>query len=148
MAQDIMKVVGIARLTRDAELKYLGTGTAVLKFSIAVNSRKKQSDEWVDEASFYDCVFYGKGGESISTYMVKGKQIAIEGRLHQARWESDGQNRSKVEIVIDNVQLLGGGEGQSAQRPQAPKTPAMAGASEIPPDFPENPPEFQSDIPF
>lgn len=144
MAQDIMRVIGIARLTRDAELKYLGSGTAVLKFSIAVNSRKKQGDEWVDEASFYDCVLYGKGGESVNQYMTKGKQVAIEGRLHQARWESEGQTRSKVEIVIDNVQLLGGkSEGHADAPPPAPRAPAMASA---PPDFEDDMPDPQ--IPF
>ena len=140
MAQDIMRVIGIARLTRDAELKYLGSGTAVLKFSIAVNSRKKQGDEWVDEASFYDCVLYGKGGESVNQYMTKGKQVAIDGRLHQARWESEGQTRSKVEIVIDNVQLLGGkSEGHADAPPPStpPRAPATASA----------PPDFEDDIP-
>ena len=146
MAQDIMRVIGIARLTRDAELKYLGSGTAVLKFSIAVNSRKKQGDEWVDEASFYDCVLYGKGGESVNQYMTKGKQVAIDGRLHQARWESEGQTRSKVEIVIENVQLLGGkSEGHADAPPPStpPRAPAMASA---PPEFVDDMPDPQ--IPF
>ena len=122
---DVNHVILIGRLTRDAELKYLGSGTAVLNFSIASNSKKKQGDQWIDEASFFDVVLYGKQGESVNQYMTKGKQIAIEGRLHQRRWEQDGQSRSKVEIVADNVQLLGGGNQQTApdHQPSKPAAP-------------------------
>ena len=124
MASDMNKWIGIGRLVRDGELKYLSSGTAVLKFSIAVNSKKKQGDQWIDEASFFDVVLYGKTGEAVNQYMTKGKQIAVDGRLHQSRWEQDGQPRSKVEIVADNVQLLGGGNQQSAPANREQAAPA------------------------
>lgn len=107
---DTNVVILIGRLTRDAELKGTQAGQSVCKFGLAVNRRKKSGDQWVEEASFFDVVYWGKGGEAVAQYLVKGKQVAVEGSLHQDRWEQDGQNRSKVEIMADNVQLLGGGQ--------------------------------------
>ncbi|MDR3333295.1 MAG: single-stranded DNA-binding protein [Treponema sp.] len=106
---DLNHVVLIGRLTRDAELKYTANGQAVCKFSIAVNRRKKNGDQWVDEANFFDIVVWGRQGESVTQYLIKGKQVGIDGELRQDRWEQDGQNRSKVEIVANYLQLLGGG---------------------------------------
>ncbi|MGL4986071.1 MAG: single-stranded DNA-binding protein [Treponemataceae bacterium] len=110
---DVNKVILIGRLTRDAELKYTQGGAAILTFSIAVNRRKKSGDQWVDEASFFDVVLYGKFGETLNQYLSKGKQVGVDGELRQDRWEQDGQNRSKIVIVADNVQLLGGNTGAS-----------------------------------
>jgi single-strand DNA-binding protein len=106
---DLNHVVLIGRLTRDAELKYTAAGQAVCKFSIAVNRRKKTGDQWVDEPNFFDIVLWGRQGESLNQYLVKGKMVGVDGELRQDRWEQDGQNRSKVEIVAANLQLLGGG---------------------------------------
>jgi single-strand DNA-binding protein len=110
---DVNHVILIGRLTRDAELKYTAGGQAVCKFSLAVNRRRKSNDQWIEEANFFDVVLWGRSGEAINQYLVKGKQIAVEGELRQDRWEQDGQNRSKVEIMANNVQLLGGGGGNS-----------------------------------
>ncbi|MCL2264437.1 MAG: single-stranded DNA-binding protein [Treponema sp.] len=106
---DLNHVVLIGRLTRDAELKYTAGGQAVCKFSIAVNRRKKNGDQWEDEANFFDIVLWGKQGESLQSYLVKGKMIGVDGELRQDRWQQEGQNRSKVEIIANYVQLLGGG---------------------------------------
>ena len=108
---DINHVVLVGRLTRDAELKYTSGGQAVCKFSVAINRRRKQGDQWVDEPNFFDIVLWGKQGESLQQYLVKGKQVGVDGELRQDRWEQDGQNRSKVEVVASNIQLLGGGSG-------------------------------------
>jgi len=113
---DVNHVILIGRLTRDAELKYTSGGMAVCKFAIAVNKRRKQGEQWVEEANFFDIVLWGRSGESLNQYLVKGKQVAVEGELHQNRWEQDGQARSKIEIMANNVQLLGGtGSGQGGQ---------------------------------
>jgi len=104
---DINHVVLVGRLTRDAELKYTNTGVAVCKFSLAVNRRRKKDDQWIEEASFFNVVVGGKIGEVLHQYLVKGKQIGIQGELRQNRWEQDGQPRSKVEIIVANIQLLG-----------------------------------------
>ena len=111
---DLNHVVLIGRLTRDAELKYTAAGQAVCKFSIAVNRRKKSGDQWVDEPNFFDIVVWGRQGESLNQYLVKGKLVGVDGELRQDRWEQDGQNRSRVEIVAANLQLLGGGSNGSS----------------------------------
>lgn len=106
---DVNHVILIGRLTRDAELKYTSGGMAICKFAIAVNKRRKNGEQWVEEAHFFDIVLWGRSGEAINQYLVKGKQVAVEGELTQNRWEQDGQARSKIEIMAANVQLLGGG---------------------------------------
>ncbi len=111
---DVNHVILIGRLTRDAELKYTSGGQPVCKFGLAINRRKKQGDQYVDEANFFDIVLWGKAGESLNQYLTKGKQVAVEGELRQDRWEQDGQARSKVEIMANNVQLLGGGNGDKS----------------------------------
>jgi len=142
---DINHVVIVGRLTRNAELKYTNNGQAVSKFSIAVNSRRKKDDQWVDEAHFFDIVYWGKAAEAVTPYLLKGKQVGVEGSLRQNRWEQDGQSRSKVEINANNVMLLGGkGQGGPAE-----SQPSGAGAGGK--EFPENPPQgdkFEDDIPF
>lgn len=159
---DVNHVTLIGRLTRDAELKYTSGGMAVSKFAIAVNKRRKQGEQWVDEANFFDIVLWGRSGESLNQYLVKGKQVAVEGELHQNRWEQDGQSRSKIEINANNVQLLGGGAnnqaGQSSQesgsgsasqpyrKREAPANSAAPQGSEFPDDG--DPPDFPDDIPF
>lgn len=142
---DINSVVIVGRLTRDAELKYTTGGTAVSKLGIAVNKRVKKGDEWTEQASFFDVTLWGKMAEGLYQYLVKGKQIAIEGELEQERWEKDGQAHSKVTITASNVQLLGGGQaGQTANvpdgfptggQPRGESAMATAGKPEGFPDF-------------
>jgi single-strand DNA-binding protein len=140
---DVNHVILIGRLMRDAELKYTSGGMAVCKFAIAVNRRRKNGDQWVEEANFFDIVVWGRTGETINQYLVKGKQVAIEGELRQNRWEQDGQSRSKVEIMANNVQLLGGGAGGARPAPSAQD------AQGFPEDRPEaQPSDFPDDIPF
>ena len=105
----------IGRLTRDSELKYSSGGAAIASLSIAVNSKKKQGDRWVDEVDYFDCTLFGKQAESLNQYLNKGKQIGITGRLKQNRWEKDGQNYSKVVVIVSQIDLLGGTERQSPQ---------------------------------
>ena len=113
--KDINHVVLVGRLTRDAELKYTNSGTALSKFSLAVNRSIKKGDQWTDEVSFFDCTLWGKQAEAVNQYLAKGKQVAIDGELRQSRWEQDGQNRSKVEINANTLQLLGGGGSRGGQ---------------------------------
>ena len=110
---DLNHVTLIGRLTRDAELKYTPGGLAISSFSIAVNRRRKNGDQWVDEVSYFDINLYGKPAESLKQYLTKGKQVAVDGELRQDRWEKDGQNHSRVYIAANNVQLLGGNTGSS-----------------------------------
>lgn len=119
MANDMNMVALIGRLTRDAEMKYTQGGMAIANFSLAVNRRKKNGDNWEDEANFFDCTLFGKSAESIEGWLKKGKQVAITGELKQDRWEQDGQSRSKVGIVANSVQLLAS-PGDNKQEAQAP----------------------------
>lgn len=114
---DLNSVVLLGNLTRDAELKYFQNGTAVAAVSIAVNSSRKQQDgSYADEVSFFDVNIYGKTAENLKQYLTKGKKIALTGHLKQERWQDSqsGQNRSRVVINADTVQLLGGKEENSA----------------------------------
>jgi single-strand DNA-binding protein len=110
MANDLNMVALVGRLTHDAELKYGTNGSVVCRFSIAVNRRRKNGDDWEDEASFIDCILFGKSAESMNQYLTKGRQVSISGELHQSRWTQDGQPRSRVEVYVNSVQLLGGVE--------------------------------------
>ena len=114
MSNDINSVTIIGRLTRDADLRMTSAGIAITSFSIAVNRSVKKGDEWTDEASFLDCVLWGKIGEIIVQYLTKGKQIAVVGSLRQDRWtDKEGANRSKVVINAETVQLLGSTSAQA-----------------------------------
>jgi single-strand DNA-binding protein len=152
---DLNHVVLVGRLTRDAELRYTAGGQAVCKFSIAVNRRRKNGDQWEDEANFFDIVLWGRQGESLNQYLVKGKMIGVEGELRQDRWQQDGQNRSRVEIVANNLQLLGGSGGGSSQAGNSGAwsgggNPAQAqgSAEQAPPARPAGDDGFADDIPF
>ena len=122
---DLNQVVLVGRLTRDAELKYTNSGFAILKFSLAVNRSVKRDESWQDEVSFFNAVIFGKRAESLAQYMLKGKQIGIAGELKQDRWEQDGQSRSRVEIVVNNLQFLGS---KGSGSPQGSYTPTESPA--------------------
>ena len=108
MAKDINSVTIVGRLTKDAELKYTNSGTAISNLSIAVNRSKKVGDAWEEEANFFDVSLWGRRGESLNQYLQKGTRIAVTGELKQDRWEQDGQKRSRVIIHANDIQLLGG----------------------------------------
>jgi len=131
-------VVLIGRLTRDAELKYTSQGQAVSKFSIAVNRSKRKGDEWVDEVNFFDIVLWGRIAESLHPYLSKGKAVAIDGELRQDRWQHEGQNRSKVEIIANNIQLLnsGGQQQESSHDTHENTIPLQADTGEFVDDIP------------
>lgn len=100
------KVIMIGNLTKDPELRYTPQGTPVTSFRLAVNSKYKQSDELKSETLFIDIVVFGKQAESCSQYLSKGKSALVEGRLVERRWESDGQQRNKMEVIAASVRFL------------------------------------------
>lgn len=94
-------------LGKAAELRYTKGGTAVASFSMAVNERRKQADgSYTDKANWFDCVMFGARAEALHPYLSKGTKLAIGGRLRQSTCEHDGQRRSKVEIIVDEVELM------------------------------------------
>ncbi|UCD10777.1 MAG: single-stranded DNA-binding protein [Nitrospinaceae bacterium] len=113
------KVLLLGNLTRDPELRYTASGAAVASFGLAVNRRYKQGEQWKDEVCFVDVTVWAKQGENCAEYLNKGSQVFIEGRLNYQTWESDGQKRSKLEVVANNVQFLSrpGGKGEGEGRP-------------------------------
>lgn len=153
-------VVLVGNLTRDAQLKYTPSGFPICTFGIAINTRKKNGDQWVDEANFFDIELFGKSAESLNQYLTKGKMVGVEGELRQDRWEQDGQSRSKVKIVANKVNLLGGGnregsysgggapaQGGSGWRDQAER-PAPKGRPAQGESTPPETDDFSDDIPF
>ena len=130
----------IGRMTRDLDERafaYTQNGKARLNISIAVN------DGYGDNqyTSYFDVVVWGKTAENIKPYLGKGKQICINGRLRQDRWEINGQKNSRVVIVAETVQLLGGrdngaGSGGNYQQPAQQQAPAYNDGRDFPEDIP------------
>ncbi len=115
------RVILVGNLTRDIELKYTPGGTAVTDIGMAVNDRRKSATgEWVDETTFVDVTLWGRTAEVASEYLSKGSPILVEGRLKLDTWETEGQKRSKLRVVCDRMQMLGGGSpgGGGGSRPQ------------------------------
>jgi single-strand DNA-binding protein len=139
------RVVLMGNLTRDVELKYIQSGKAVTDVGLAVNDRRKtQSGEWVEETTFVDVTLWGRTAEVAGEYLSKGSSVLIEGRLKLDTWETDGQKRSKLRVVADRMQMIGGRSGGDGTPSSAPhdefSEPAVAAAP------PSGPPE--DDIPF
>ena len=142
------RVILVGNLTRDPELRYISTGTAVSEIGLATKNRVKKNNEWVDEPVFVDVTLWGRMAEVANEYLSKGSPILIEGRLKFDTWEKDGQKRSKLRVVADQMQMLSGGSsgrdsGGGASRPAREDDPFSAPAEEY---IPSGPPD--DDIPF
>lgn len=112
MARGFNKVVLMGNLTRDPELRNTPGGQSVASFSLAVNrSWKNAQGETQEAVDYIDCNAWGKAGEIITQYMQKGGAILVSGRLQHRSWEQDGQKRSKVEVVVEDFNFVGGGSG-------------------------------------
>ena len=106
------RVILMGNITRDIEVRYVSNGMAVTDIGLAVNDRRKKGDEWVDETSFFDITLWGRTAELAGEYLGKGSPLFVEGRLKQETWETDGQKRSKVKVIGEKIQFIGGkGEG-------------------------------------
>lgn len=107
------KVILMGNLTRDVEVRYTPSGTAVSEVGLAVNDRRKDaSGNWVDETTFVDVTLWGRQAEVAGEYLTKGAPVLIEGRLKLDQWEKDGQKRSKLRVVAENMRMLGGKGGK------------------------------------
>src|SRR3954469_23377999 len=159
------RVILLGNLTRDVEVRYLQSGTAVADVGMAVNDRRKgQNGEWIEETTFVDVTLWGRTAEVAGEYLSKGSPILVEGRLKYDTWEKDGQKRSKLSVVCERMQMVGakggGGGGGGGARGQnqnfdeggdygeAPAGPPAARGSQrsAPPSAP--PPPTQDEIPF
>ena len=114
------RVILLGNLTRDVELRYLPSGMAVTDVGLAVNDRRKnQSGEWVEETTFVDVTLWGRTAEVAGEYLSKGSPILIEGRLKLESWETDGQKRSKLKVVGERMQMVGGRGGANGRSQQS-----------------------------
>ena len=141
-------VVIIGRLTRDAELRYSNAGLAISKFSVANSAYQgKDRDTYTN---FFECTWFGKAAESLNQYLRKGRQVSIVGELRQDRWEQDGNSRTAVKIIVNNLQLL--------QKPGDSSSSGGAGSSggyegrgsknDLYNDAHRHDSDFEDDIPF
>ena len=103
-------------LTRDPELRRTAGGTAVLTIGVAVNDRRKnpQTGEWEDYPNFVDCTMFGTRAEKLSGMLGKGSKVAIGGKLRYSSWEKDGQRRSKLEVIVDEIEFMSQARGTGA----------------------------------
>lgn len=142
----INRVIISGNLTRDPELRSTAGGLPVLGFGVAVNDRRKnqQTGDWEDYPNFIDCTMFGTRAESLSRFLTKGTKVSIEGKLRWSQWERDGQKRSKIEVIVDELEFMssrndshGGGGGYSAPAPVA-AAPVVDASSSV----------YDEDIPF
>src|SRR5688572_19664307 len=107
------RVILMGNLTRDIEVRYLQSGMAVADIGLAVNDKRKnqQTGEWIEEVTFVDVTLWGRTAEIAGEYLSKGSPVMIEGRLKLDRWEKDGQKHSKLKVIGERLQMLGGREG-------------------------------------
>ncbi len=136
-------------LTRDSELRATAGGVQVLRFGVAVNDRRRnpESGEWEDYPNFVECVMFGARAEAVGRYLLKGTKVAIEGKLRYSSWEKDGQRRSKLEVIVDEVEFMSRAQqadaGGYAPAPAPQQAPAPAPAP-VPPVVDV----YDEDIPF
>lgn len=131
----INRVAISGNLTRDVDLRTAQSGMPVLGFGVAVNDRRKnqQTGEWEDYPNFIDCTMFGARAQSVSRFLSKGSKVAIEGKLRWSQWERDGQKRSKIEVVVDEIEFMTSRSDAPSQataqpvRQQAPYQPQMGG---------------------
>lgn len=115
-------------LTKDPDLRSTSSGTSVLRFGVAVNDRRqnRQTGEWEDVPNYVDCIVFGNRADALSRILAKGAKVAVEGKLRYSQWERDGQRRSKLEVAVDEVELMqrdrqGGGYQQQPARQAQPE---------------------------
>lgn len=130
----INRVAISGNIGNDPDLRQTASGVQVLSFSVAVNDRVKGEDgQWTDRPNWIDCTMFGARAQSVSRFLSKGSKVAIEGKLRWSQWERDGQKRSKIEVIVDEIEFMtsrGDGPSHATAQPvrqQAPYQPQMGG---------------------
>lgn len=138
----INRVAISGNLTRDAELRTTQSGMSILDFGVAVNDRRRnqQTGEWEDCPNFVDCTVFGTRAEKLQPYLTKGSKVALEGKLRYSSWESGGQRRSKLGVIVDDLEFMSSRHAGSGHAPQpVPEAgPAIDAAASV----------YDEDIPF
>lgn len=135
----INKVIISGNLTRDPELRATQGGMSVLSFSVAVNDRHKnqKTGEWEEYPNYVTCIMFGNRAEAVARYLSKGTKVAIEGRLRWRQWEKDGEKRSKLDVIVGEIEFMAAPQQQAQQQ-----MPGMPAAQQKPMSV------YDSDIPF
>lgn len=134
---DLNKVILLGRLTRDPELRFTQSGTAVCDFDMAINRRSRTPDgDNREEVTFVTCTVWARRAEAVSKHLKKGSQALVEGRITQDRWETpEGKKRSKLKVTAESVIFLGSGRGGnsgSEERSEAAGSRRPSGAEDAP----------------
>lgn len=120
----INQVTISGNLTREPDLRATQSGSAILRLGVAVNDRVKnpQTNQYEDRPNFIDCIVFGKRAESLSNLLHKGMKVAVQGKLRYSSWQDQqGQNRSKLEVIVDELEFMQARNQQAAYQPnQAP----------------------------
>lgn len=116
----INSVTIAGNLGKDAELKSTQGGTAILRFSVAVNERRKdQSGNWTDYTNWIGCVMFGKRAQAVAQYLTRGTKVTIQGKLHYSSWQgNDGKTHSKLEVMVDELEFMSRGNQQQPVQQQ------------------------------
>ena len=123
------KVILAGNLTRDPELRNTPTGQSICQFGLAINSKyKSKTGEDREEVTFIDCEAWGKTGELVAKYLTKGRPALVDGRLKMDQWEdkTTREKKSKIKVVVDNVQFLGGRDDSAKPQQSAPSDPSKS----------------------
>ncbi len=151
------KVILVGNLTRDVDLRFTPKGTAIAKLGIAVNRVwRNEAGESKEEVTFVDVDAFGKQAETIANYLKKGSPLLVEGRLRLDQWDDKqtGQKRSRLGVVLESFQFLGGARAEGApegpRRAAAPQQSTSAAPSQhsAPASEPDGPPPEDDDVPF
>jgi single-strand DNA-binding protein len=138
------RVILMGNLTRDPELRYIPSGTAVTDIGLAINDKRKNANgEWIEEVTFVDVTLWGRTAEVAGEYLSKGSPVFIDGRLKLDEWQDkdSGQKRSRFKVVCDRMQLIGA-KGQGGQGGGGPRPAARQQGSSSPYSQPSPPDEF------
>lgn len=134
-------------LTRDPELRASAVGTNILSFGMAVNDRRKnqQTGEWEDYANFVDCVLFGSRAEYLSKALFKGAKVFVCGKLRYSAWERDGQKRSKIEVLVDDLDF-GFPPSQNQQQRKSNPFQQLAEQHQQQPAYQQQQPTYQQPV--
>ena len=154
----INRAIISGNLTRDPELRRTQSGMAILSLGVAVNDRRRnpQTGDWEDYANFIDCTLFGNRAESLSNILTKGMKVAIEGKLRWSQWERDGQKRSKIEVIVDELEFMtsrnngngGSGNYQSNQGSYQNQNAQASAPAAAAPAIDASSSVYDDDIPF
>ena len=132
MSKGVNKVTLLGNAGKDPVVKYLPSGSAVAEFSLAINYRTKKNDAWEDAVEWVSCKAFAKTAEVVEKYVTKGKQLYVEGRIQTSSWEKDGEKKYRTDVIVSELVLLGGKDGNRDEYDQRNKQSETVEDQDIP----------------